>query len=251
MTDPSTARSIKVEHNEGTSLQNTLLLSVAPERQHLLRALIEEVLRVNQQFNLTAVRDPQEAWIKHILDSLQGLQSGCFEDERRVIDVGAGAGFPGLALAAARPNLQVTLMDSTRKKCDFMQATAQTLELNAQVLCDRAETVGHNARFREQFDVATARAVGSLSEVCELTLPLLKVHGHLVLWRGQNAWQELLEAKKAIARLGGQASTREEALLPYSLPGHELTYHIVVINKIKATPVQFPRRVGLPKQQPL
>jgi 16S rRNA (guanine527-N7)-methyltransferase len=251
MTDPSTTRSIKVEHSEGTALKNTLFQSVAPERQHLLRALIEEVLRVNQQFNLTAVRDPQEAWIKHVLDSLQGLQSGCFEGEHRVVDVGAGAGFPGLALAAARPNLHVTLMDSTRKKCDFMQATAQKLGLNAQALCERAEEVGQNPLHREQFDVATARAVGSLSEVCELTLPLLKVHGQLILWRGQNARRELLEAKKAIARLGGQASTREDALLPYSLPGHDLTYHIVVIHKVKPTPPQFPRRVGMPKQQPL
>jgi 16S rRNA (guanine527-N7)-methyltransferase len=251
MTDPSSARSLQREHETPESFENALLQSVAPERQQLLRVLIEEVLRVNEQFNLTAVRDPQEAWIKHILDSLQGLHSGCFENELRVIDVGAGAGFPGLALATARPQLHVTLMDSTRKKCDFMQATAQKLNLNAHVLYDRAEEVGQNPQCREQFDVATARAVGSLGEVCELTLPLVKVRGHLVLWRGRNARQELQESKRAITKLGGQTSTREDAILPYSLPGHDMTYHIVVINKVKATPPQYPRRVGLPKQKPL
>jgi 16S rRNA (guanine527-N7)-methyltransferase len=142
-------------------------------------------------------------------------------------------------------------MDSTRKKCDFMQATAQKLGLNTQVLCERAETAGHNAQFREHFDIATARAVGSLSEVCELTLPLVKKHGHLVLWRGQNARQELQAAKRAIGHLGGQTSTRADAFLSYSLPGHDMMYHIVVIDKVKATPPQFPRRVGLPKQKPL
>jgi 16S rRNA (guanine527-N7)-methyltransferase len=260
MTDPAPSPSFESEPEENTALKSNWLQisiddaalhSIAPERRHLLRGLIEEVLRVNQQFNLTAVRDPQGAWTKHILDSLQGLQSGCFEGELRVIDVGAGAGFPGLALAAARPNLHVTLMDSTGKKCDFMRATAKQLELNAQVLCERAETAGHDSQLREQFDVATARAVGSLSEVCELTLPLIKKHGHLVLWRGQNARQELQEAKRAIGHLGGQTSTREDAILPYSLPGHDMTYHIVVIHKVKATPPQFPRRIGLPKQKPL
>lgn len=216
-----------------------------------LHNLIDEVLRVNQQFNLTAIRDPKEAWTKHILDSLQGLQTGLFEGAKSVIDVGAGAGFPGLALVVARPELQLTLLDSTRKKCDFIQATAEKFELNAKALNERAEIAGHEKNLREQFDIATARAVGSLPEVCELMMPFIKRRGHLVLWRGQNAHEELQQTKRAIEKLSGDSSTCK--VLPYSLPGHELTYHIVVIqkHKFKSTPPGYPRRIGLPKQKPL
>ena len=220
-------------------------------RAQQLRDLIDEVLRVNRQFNLTAIRDLDEAWTKHIHDSLQGLQTGLFEGEKTVIDVGAGAGFPGLALAVARPELQITLLDSTRKKCDFIGATAEKFNLNAKALNERAEIAGHDKALRESFDIATARAVGSLPEVCELALPFVKRKGHLVLWRGRNAREELQQSRRAIEKLGGDASTH--IVLPYTLPGHEITYHIVVIPKHKfmSTPREFPRRVGLPKQKPL
>lgn len=230
--------------------------SLPPERIERLRALLDEVLRVNQQFNLTAVREPDEAWTKHILDSLQGLETGLFEGARRVIDIGSGAGFPGLALAGARPELRVTLLDSTRKKCDFMAATIEKFALNADVLCARAEIAGQDKHWREQFDVATARAVGSLGEVCELALPLVKVGGYLILWRGAQAREELRHAQSALAKLGGVATGHIAAgdasdVLPYTLPGHDTNYHLVLIEKEKPTPTGYPRRVGLPKQRPL
>ncbi len=236
------------------------LAHLPPERTGRLRALLDEVLRVNRQFNLTAVRQPDEAWTKHILDSLQGLKTGFFEGARRVADVGAGAGFPGLALAIARPDLRVTLLDSTRKKCDFMAAAIEKFALNADVLCERAEIAGQNKQWREQFDVATARAVGSLGEVCELALPLIKVGGHLVLWRGAQAREELYQSRSALSKLGGAAAgsvaaggvkAEAGAVLPYTLPGHNTSYHLVVIEKVKPTPPGYPRRVGLPKQRPL
>lgn len=236
------------------------LAHLPPERTERLHALLDEVLRVNRQFNLTAVRDPDEAWTKHILDSLRGLETGLFEGAKRVADVGAGAGFPGLALAVARPDLQVTLLDSTRKKCDFMAAAIEKFALNADVLCERAEIAGHNKQWREQFDVATARAVGSLGEVCELALPLVKVGGHLVLWRGAQAREELHQSQGALFKLGGVAAGsvlsnsmegEAGAVLPYALPGHNTSYHLVVIEKVKPTPPGYPRRVGLPKQRPL
>lgn len=230
---------------------NDIFSTLSQERIEQLRELIAEVLRVNQLFNLTAIREPEEAWTKHIIDSLQGLQTELFEGEKSVIDVGAGAGFPGLALSVARPDLKVTLLDSTRKKCDFMEATAQKFNLNATAINQRAEVAGHDKAFREQFDIATARAVGSLAEVCELAMPFIKRRGHLVLWRGQNARKELQDAKRAIEKLSGDSSNCQ--VFPYSLPGHELAYHIVVIqkHKFKSTPPAYPRRVGLPKQQPL
>ncbi|MBV9867801.1 MAG: 16S rRNA (guanine(527)-N(7))-methyltransferase RsmG [Abitibacteriaceae bacterium] len=224
-----------------------VLDGLIPEQIEQLRLLIVEVLRVNQQFNLTAVRDAEEAWNKHILDSLQGLQTGLFEGHRRVVDIGAGAGFPGLPLALVRPELKLTSLEATRKKCDFIAATGAKFNLNAKTICDRAETIGQNKMYRESFQVAIARAVGSVAEVCELALPLVKVGGHLVLWRGERAPEELAVAHGAIKQLGGAPGD----VLPYDLPGHTLKYHLITINKITPTRSQFPRRIGLPKQRPL
>jgi len=224
-----------------------LPVALPEERISRLRLLVEEVLRVNQQFNLTAVREAEEAWIKHVLDSLQGLRTGLFEGHRRVVDIGAGAGFPGLVLAVARPELKVTLVEATRKKCDFITATARKFELNAKGLCERAEVVGQDKVRRESFNLATARAVGSLSEVCELALPLVKVGGHAVLWRGPQAHEEVADARGAIKTLGG--ASKEP--VSYCLPGHEPDYHLVLIEKVRPTPAQYPRRVGIPKQRPL
>lgn len=219
------------------------------ERGEKLRAVIAAVLETNRQFNLTAVRDPDEAWLKHILDSLQGLRTGLFESEKSVIDIGAGAGFPSLALAAARPELKVTALEITRKKCGFIAATAEKLGLSVEVLCERAEDAGLNRQWREKFDIGVARAVGSFSEVCELTLPFVRPQGHLVLWRGQHAVEEVAASRPAMQKLGADADG--VMLYPYYLTGHEMVYHLVVIPKVKPTPSGFPRRVGLPKQRPL
>jgi 16S rRNA (guanine527-N7)-methyltransferase len=218
-----------------------------PETETRLHALIDEVLRVNHQLNLTAIRDPEEAWTKHVLDSLQGLETGLFEGTKSVVDVGSGAGFPGLPLAIACPRLKVTLLEATRKKCDFLRGAIEKFELNAKVLNERAEVAGQNKVWRERYAIATARAVGSIGEVCELTLPLVKPGGYAVLWRGQWAKEETTAAKKTIKTLGG----RLHQVMPYHLPAHPLEFHIVVIEKVTPAPAQFPRREGLPKHQPL
>ena len=222
-------------------------LSESAGRHEKLRAYLDEVLRVNREFNLTAVRDPELAWSKHVLDSLQGAELSFFNGAQKVIDVGTGAGFPGVVLAIARPQLEVTLLDSTRKKCNFLEAAIKVHAPNAGVLCARAEEAAHDAALREKFDVAVARAVGSLSEVCELCLPFVKVGGHVLLWRGQNAAAEIQESRHALYTLGGAA----RVLLSYQLPDHETDYHLVLIEKRRGTPRLYPRRVGLPKQQPL
>lgn len=216
-----------------------------------LHAYLDEVLRANRQFNLTAVRDPELAWSKHILDSLQGLDAGgstpLFDGAQSVIDVGTGAGFPGAVLAIARPNLRVTLLEATRKRCNFLETATSTHAPNAGVLCARAEDAGRDSKLREKFDVAVARAVGSFSEVCELCLPFVKVGGGVLLWRGQYAALEIEESKRALQTLGGRAGV----LRSYQLPAHDSNYHLVLVEKTKSTPKIYPRRSGLPKQQPL
>lgn len=218
-----------------------------PERIGKLHELIAELLRVNQQMNLTSIRDAETAWIKHVVDSLQALSLDLFEKSLKIVDVGAGPGFPGLPLALARPELKLTFLEATRKKCDFIAATAALLDLKVKIISDRAEVVGQNVVWRERYDMATARAVGSLNEVAELCLPLVKVGGCVVLWRGEQAVEEVQKAQKALQRLGGKAVT----VAGYQLPQHDTHYHLVVIEKIARTPAQFPRRTGLPKQQPL
>ncbi len=229
--------------------KNSPQVLAAPALQHeeKLRALLEILLRENQKLNLTSVREPDLAWIKHVLDSLRGLQSGLFEGSQRVIDVGAGAGFPGLPLAIERPQIRLTSLDSTRKKCAFIEAAMLELGIEGAVLNARAESAGHERLSRAQFDVAVCRAVGSLAEVAELCLPLVKVGGHVVLWRGENAPEESRAAKQVLAKLGG----RVQSVRGYELPEHPTRYHLTIIEKAKSTPGIFPRRDGLPKSQPL
>ena len=215
--------------------------------QEKLRAYLDEVLRANREFNLTAVRDPELAWSKHILDSLQGAQLDLFKDAEKVIDVGTGPGFPGVVLAIAHPHLEVVLLDSTRKKCNFLEAATQVHAPNARVLCARAEEAGHEQKLRAQFDVAVARAVGSFTEICELCLPFVKVGGHVLLWRGQSAQEEIKDSQKALKTLGARA----RVLQSYQLPDHETQYHLTLVEKLRSTPGVYPRRVGIPKQQPL
>lgn len=222
---------------------------LSQERIELLHRVLDHVLEVNKQFNLTAIREPEAAWTKHVLDSLQGLETGLFMDRKSVLDVGAGAGFPSLVLAVACPNLRVTALDSTRKKCDFIKATSEQFELEMRVLNGRAEELAQNVVWRERYDLGIARAVGSLPEVCELVLPFVRVGGYAVLWRGENAREELKSEGNAIRKLGGKVGAN--SLIEYSLPNLETRYHIVTIEKIKATPSQYPRRTGLPKSKPL
>lgn len=212
-----------------------------------LRELIALLLDTNKQFNLTAVRDPEDAWNKHILDSLEGLQTGVFEAPRKIVDVGAGAGFPGLPLAIAMSGNECSFIEATAKKCNFIQNMMDHFNLRGHVFNMRAEDAGQDYAIRAAFDVATARAVGSLMEVAEYCLPLVKLGGHVVLWRGKDAESECRSAEVPLDTLGGALSDVHR----YFLPGIEMPYHLVVLYKHSSTPMNYPRRVGIPKSKPL
>ncbi|RYX83505.1 16S rRNA (guanine(527)-N(7))-methyltransferase RsmG [bacterium] len=219
-----------------------------PELETRLRALVAHLLEENQKFNLTGIKDPNDAWTKHVLDSLEGLDTELFDESQSVVDVGTGAGFPGLVLALARPQLSVSFLEATRKKCTFIEATAAKFEIKrARIINERAEDAGQSDRYRASFDVATARAVGSFAEVAELCLPLVRVGGSVALWRGENAEAEAQNAEEALDDLGGFLRD----VRPYELPGLPTRYHMVTIEKVNDTPRDFPRRSGIPKQKPL
>lgn len=202
------------------------------------------LLDANTRFNLTAIKDPAEAWEKHILDSLTLLAVLAeLPEGARIADIGSGGGAPAIPLAIAMPGARFTLIESTAKKAEFLRACARDLGLtNVEVLCDRAETLGaHGSLLRAQFDAVTARAVGRLAILAELAVPLAKVGGLVALIKGQQADEELAEAKQALHLLhASHAGTLDTP-----------TGRIVVLEKRRTTPIDYPRKPGEPARSPL
>ena len=206
------------------------------------------LLEWNEHVNLTAITDPEEIRIKHFEDSLTCLKTDLFTSGVKVIDVGTGAGFPGLPLAMARPDISVTLLDSLKKRLSFLdEVIRQTDTKNAVTVHARAEDGGRDKKLREQFDIVVSRAVSRLSVLCEYTLPYLKVGGTLIAMKGPSAEEELAEAKNAISVLGGGEATLQKT----ALEDESLSHCLVLIKKVRPTPTTYPRKAGTPTKNPL
>ena len=190
----------------------------------------------NEKINLTAITDPQEICVKHFADSLSVLAKVEIPQDAKLIDVGTGAGFPGLALKIARPDLRVTLLDSTKKKLMVLDDISQKLELDVELLHKRAEEAGQSRIYREQFDVATARAVANLAVLSEYCLPFVKVGGRFLAMKSAKTQEELAGAKKAIGQLGGRVETVHTLQLETA---GERT--ILELKKQSPTPAPYPR----------
>lgn len=206
-------------------------------------AYLDLLYTANESFNLTAVRDRDEAWIRHVLDSLTLIPLLAeLPDGARVADIGSGGGAPGLILAIAQPQLRFTLVEATGKKARFLRDTAAALGLdNVEVLSERAEDLARKPDLRAAFDAVLARAVGRIAVISELTVPFAKVGAVVLLTKGQRAEEELEEARAALhmlhATLAGVVETP--------------TGRIVVLEKRRITPHAYPRRPGDPKRMPL
>ena len=190
----------------------------------------------NEKINLTAITDPEGITIKHFLDSLTILGYVDIPEGAKVIDVGTGAGFPGLAMLIARPDLDVTLMDSTKKRLMVIENILETIDLKANVVHARAEEAGKNKMFREKYDFSTARAVTNLRDLAEYCLPFVKVGGSFIPMKSTKAQEEIAEGKKAIHLLGGQIIKQDTFEL---LDCGERT--IINVKKISSTPAKYPR----------
>lgn len=201
------------------------------------------LLEANRHFNLTAVKDADEAWTKHIYDSLTLLPFIVSAEARTIIDIGSGGGFPGAPLAIVLPQAAFTLLEATGKKARFLQETAAALKMtNVVVLNDRAETIGRDREHhREHYDIVTSRAVGRLPALVELAAPLLRIGGHLLAIKGEKAAEEIADAKEALYRLHSRvlATHRTE------------TGTIVIVEKQRRSPKLYPRRPGEPGRAPL
>ena len=206
----------------------------------------ERLIETNQHLNLTAITEPDEVVTKHFLDSLSILRFITPKANVKLIDIGTGAGFPGTSLLIARPDLQVTLLDSTKKKLYFIEETLAEIGLSAEFLHSRAEEAGQRSEYREQFDFATARAVANLRELCEYCLPFVKLGGTFIAMKSQKTEEELEGARNAIHLLGGKI----EAVHTFSLAdAGERT--IILIKKLSHTPPKYPRPSAKIAKQPL
>lgn len=202
----------------------------------------------NRRFNLTSVTDRNQIEIKHFLDSLSCLSAMHPRPGARIVDIGTGAGFPGVPIRIASPQVHMVLVESIGKKAQFCQHVVDNLELtNVEVVNSRAETVGRIPEYRESFDWALARAVAKLPTLLEYMLPLVKVGGRAITQKGETAPSEAQSAEVALEVLGGEL----EEIIQVELPSVTETRHLVVVRKTAATPEQYPRRPGVPGKRPL
>jgi 16S rRNA (guanine527-N7)-methyltransferase len=228
-----------------------LQITLQPEQLDALRFYQQELVAWNQRFNLTAITDDEGVQVRHFLDSLScllALEKGERLSNMRVIDVGTGAGFPGLVLKIVCPGMQLTLLEATTKKVRFLEYMIDQLDLEDVVaLKGRAEELGQDFRHREIYDWAMARAVADLPILAEYLLPLVKVNGRMLAQKGEQAPAEVHRSEQAIQQLGG----RLRRLVQVDLRGIAETRYLVVVDKVATTPERYPRRPGIPNKRPL
>lgn len=202
----------------------------------------------NGKMNLTAITEPQEVAVKHIIDSLTALRGIDEEDTKRLIDVGTGAGFPGIPLKIMRPDMKLVLLDSLKKRVRFLETVVEALGIEG-VMClhGRAEEAAREQGLRENFDVAVSRAVARLPVLAEYLLPFVRVGGRAIALKGLHSEEEAKEAGRAVHLLGGAAI---EAI-PVALPGLSDKRAVLVMKKERPTPKGYPRKAGTPAKEPL
>ena len=199
----------------------------------------------NEKINLTAITDDEEIIIKHFIDSL--TIEKYIEENASVIDVGTGAGFPGIPIRIVREDIKLALLDSLNKRILFLQEILNENKLeNAICIHGRAEDFGKDLKYREKYDIATARAVANMSTLLELCLPFVKVGGKFICMKGNNV-EEIKDAENALKILGGEIEKIENFIIPDT----DIERNIIIVNKVKETPKQYPRKAGTPAKQPL
>ena len=202
----------------------------------------------NQKMNLTGIEDEREVYVKHFIDSVSAVNKGYVKDGLSIFDVGTGAGFPGLPLRICLPNTKDTLLDSYIKRINYLQEVSRSVEIdNIELILGRAEDFGKNPEYREQYDIATARAVAGLPVLMEFCVPFVKVGGYFVCLKGPNADLELEESKKAMETLGVEFVEK----IDVELPDSDLKHNILVFKKTNNTPEKYPRKAGKPVKSPI
>ena len=202
----------------------------------------------NEKINLTAITEDEEIIKKHFIDCIKAFKFQGFKEAESIIDVGTGAGFPGIPVGIMNENTSVLLLDSLNKRVNFLNDVIEKLELNNfKTLHGRAEEVSRKKEYREKFSIATSRAVANMCVLSELCLPYVKVGGYFVALKGPAVEEELNEAKNAIGTLGGKL----EAVIPVEVDGTDLNHNLVIIKKVKETPGVYPRKASSISKKPI
>ena len=223
-------------------------LPLTEEQLSRFERYYELLIEWNQKMNLTAITEPREVAVKHMIDSLSAWDDSLFSPEASLVDVGTGAGFPGIPLKILYPELRLTLLDSLNKRIRYLQTVVEELGLT-EVRCvhARAEEAARQKEYREQFDIAVSRAVARLPILAEYCLPFVKNGGIFAALKGMQYEQEAQEARKALGMLGGQLA----AVHPVQLPGLEDKRAVIYVRKTGKTPAAYPRKAGTPEKNPL
>ncbi len=229
-------------------------LQLASDQIEKFLLFLRELKEWNKKFNLTAINDEEEILIKHFIDSLScmlGVPVKIYKRIRKIIDIGSGAGFPGIPLKIYQPKFDLTLLEATRKKVDFLHHISRRLgfERSTEVIHGRAEEYGRNGEYREKYDIAVSRAVSDLAVLAEYCLPFVKIGGIFISQKGREITGELRKAGKAIEVLGGKV----KKVIPYKLilREGELERTLVVVDKVERTPDDYPRRPGVVAKRPI
>lgn len=208
----------------------------------------EMLVEWNGFMNLTAITEYDEVMKKHFIDSLSLIKAYDLSQEKKVIDIGTGAGFPGLVLKIAFPQLEITLLDSLNKRIQFLDAVIQNLSLTGvETVHGRAEDFAKPEKLRECFDLAVSRAVSNLSTLSEYCLPFVKQGGYFISYKSEKISEETEAAKNAITLLGGKIRRQ----IDFTLPDSDIYRNFLLIEKVTATPKKYPRKAGLPSKEPL
>lgn len=225
-----------------------LQISLTDEQINQFLIYYEMLVEWNEKMNLTAITEYEDVMKKHFIDSISLIKAYDVSKSVTVIDVGTGAGFPGLALKIAYPNLKVTLLDSLNKRIQFLNAVIETLGLSdVETVHGRAEDFAKPDKLREKFDLCVSRAVANLSTLSEYCLPFVKVRGQFISYKSEKIVEEMESAQKAISLLGGKVVNQVE----FQLPDSDIYRNLFVIEKCKETPKKFPRKAGLPSKEPI
>ena len=206
------------------------------------------LLEWNRKMNLTTITEEREIIIKHFLDSLSCIQTKYLKNTGKMIDIGTGAGFPGIPLKIILPDIKLTLLDSLKKRIGFLEEVCAELDLGGiEFIHGRAEDFGQNKNYREKYKYVVSRAVAALNVLTEYCLPFAQVGGHFICQKGPKLIEEIKDAQKAIKILGGKVVEQIKIELPFSDRDH----HILVVEKIKQTPIKYPRKAGKPSKNPI
>lgn len=225
-----------------------LNISIGSETVFKFEKYMKLILEWNEKVNLTAITDEDDFIKKHFIDSILCVGFDEIKNADTVIDVGTGAGFPGVPLALVFPDKQFLLIDSLGKRIKILYEILETLEIsNVTLIHTRAEDLAHKKEYREKFDICFSRAVANLATLAEYCLPFVNIGGAFISYKGPDAGEELKEAGNAIKLLGGEA----EDIRKINIEGFDLDHNIIIVKKKRNTPVKYPRKAGTPTKEPL